>query len=156
MIVYRVCKEDEINLIFANKDFLDVGSNFSCSEISTHKYNENKKYLHFFQKKDSILYLGVLKGRYICTYDIPEDILECHRGIGYYYNYFNYRNLNAVEEYAIETDLIKMSFLKSVGYIKEDIDFDDFIDDYDTANFIDVIYDSNNEKKLSLGWQRKK
>ena len=49
-----------------------------------------------------------------------------------------------------------MSFLKSVGYIKEDIDFDDFIDDYDTVNFIDAIYDSNNEKKLSLRWQRKK
>ena len=35
-------------------------------------------------------------------------------------------------------------------------DFDDFIDDYDTVNFIDAIYDSNNEKKLSLRWQRKK
>lgn len=81
MKVYRLCRQNEIDEILQNKSFQNVG-NF-CSEDktkNTHQYNANKKYLHFFRDKSSLLYLNTLKNRYICTLDIPEYILNSKIG----------------------------------------------------------------------------
>ena len=66
MLVYRICKKDEIDNILNNKSFVNVGNNYNYSCINNHNYNENKKYLHFFLNLDSILYLRTLKDRYLC------------------------------------------------------------------------------------------
>lgn len=150
MLVYRICKKTEIEKIFIDNNFANVGYNFSISNLNNHNYNENCKYLHFFPQKGFIFYLGTLKDRYICIYDIPEDILNRCKGIGYYWNFINYSTLNEVTEYAIENYAVDLEFLKQVGYIKKDIEFEDYLDDYDLSNFIDIIYTSTDDKKLVL------
>lgn len=53
-------------------------------------------------------------------------------------------------EYAIENYAVDLEFLKQVGYIKKDIEFEDYLDDDDLSNFIDIIYTSTDDKKLVL------
>ena len=79
MLVYRICKKSELERIFEDNNFTNVGYNFPVSDLNTHNYTENSKYLHFFLKKESIFYLRTLKDRYICIYDIPEDILNRYK-----------------------------------------------------------------------------
>ena len=150
MVVYRVCKKEELKKILEDNSFRNIGYNFFDSNLNTHKYNINSKYLHFFLNKDSILYLRTLKDRYICIYDIPEDILKQSEGIGYYWDYINYRVLNEVTEYAVESSNIKMIYLKQVSYIKKDIDDEEFLDDYDLSEYVDTIYNSVEGKRLLL------
>ena len=76
MLVYRICKKSELERIFEDTNFTSVGYNFPVFDLNIHNYTENSKYLHFFLKKESIFYLRTLKDRYICIYDIPEDILN--------------------------------------------------------------------------------
>lgn len=150
MIVYRICKKEEIQEIFRDNSFTNVGS-YSCdSNLNTHHYDKNNKYLHFFLNKDSIFYLRTLKDRYICVYDMPEDILEQYKGIGYYWDYINYKNLNEVIEYAVEISNIKMAYLKQIGYIKQDLDYEDFLEDDVLMGYVDVIYNNISEKRLVL------
>lgn len=150
MIVYRICKRTELQKIFEYNNFTNVGYNFSILDLNTHNYNKNSKYLHFFKNKESIFYLRTLKDRYICVYDIPEDILNRYKGIGYYLDYINYRILNEVTEYAIENNVIDLKFLKQVGYIKRDIEFEEYLDDCDLTDFIEIIYTCTGDKKLVL------
>lgn len=150
MIVYRICKKEELEKIFMDNSFLNVGYKFDISNLNTHQYNKNSRYLHFFLDKDSMFYLRTLKDRYVCIYDIPCDILKKYEGIGYYYDYINYSNLNEVIECAVETSNIKIDYLKQVSYIKKDIDYEDLIDDYDLSEFVDAIYNSVDEKRLVL------
>lgn len=150
MIVYRICKKEELQKVIEDNNFTNTGYNFSVSDLNTHNYNKNSKYLHFFLNKESIFYLRTLKDRYICVYDIPEDILNRYKGIGYYWDYINYRTLNKVTEYAIENKVIDLKFLKQVSYIKRDIDFEEYLDDYEMRNFIEIIYNCIEDKKLVL------
>ena len=55
MLVYRVCSRDEINKIFQNDSFSTIGplgEDFikyqEARDINNHKYDPQKRYLHFF------------------------------------------------------------------------------------------------------------
>ena len=58
MKVYRLCNESEIESILTNKDFKNAGHNCNNNpHKNTHQYIQGKKYLHFFKKKNSLLYI---------------------------------------------------------------------------------------------------
>lgn len=147
MIVYRVCKKDEIDNILSNKSFINVGNNFNYSCKNNHSYNKDKKYLHFFLNLDSILYLRTLKDRYLCIYEIDDDLLKKNEGLGYYLNYVSYNNLDEVIEYRLENKDINFDNLKQVYYINKDIDYEDLLYNFDILESADIIY--NVEERTS-------
>ena len=142
MLVYRICKKDEIDNILNNKSFVNVGNNYNYSCINNHNYNENKKYLHFFLNLDSILYLRTLKDRYLCIYDIDDNILNKNEGLGYYLNYISYSILDEVIEFRLENKEINFDYLKQVYYINKYIDYEEFLDNFDVSKFSDIIYNT--------------
>ena len=142
MIVYRVCKKDEIDNILNNKLFINVGNNFNYSCINNHSYNKDTKYLHFFLNLDSILYLRTLKDRYLCIYDIDDNILNKNEGLGYYLNYISYSTLDEVIEFRLENKEINFDYLKQVYYINKYIDYEEFLDNFDISKFSDIIYNT--------------
>ena len=148
MLVYRICKKDEIDNILNNKSFVNVGNNFNYSCINNHNYNENKKYLHFFLNLDSILYLRTLKDRYLCIYDIDDNILNKNEGLGYYLNYISYNTLDEVIEYRLENTDINFNDLKQVYYINNYIDYEDFLDNFDISKFFEIIYNTKERTTL--------
>lgn len=143
MIVYRLCKEEEIREIISTKSFKKIGKKCQNNpNVNTHKYIEGHNYLHFFKDYSCIYYLNISKGNYICTYDIPDEILRKNIGIGYYLDRFFMRNLDSVEEYAIESTLINYSFLKQVAKINGYIDFEDYLEG-SHDKYIETIYDKS-------------
>lgn len=148
MLVYRICKEKEISQIFNHYNFNEIGQYYKKTDINNHNYDENELYLHFFIKKDSIFYFNTTNGMYICTYDIPEDILEKYEGIGYYYDYINYRYICNVTEYAVKSREINFDFLERVELIKETIDIEDFLEEYELNGFLKIIYEKSTPKRL--------
>ena len=146
MLVYRVCKKEEIDNILSDKSFINVGNNFNYSCINNHSYNKEKKYLHFFLNLDSILYLRTLKDRYLCIYDIEDNILNKNKGLGYYLNYISYNTLDEVIEYRLENKDINFDNLKQVYYINNYIDYEDLLYNFDILRFTDIIY--NTEERI--------
>ena len=142
MLVYRICKKDEIDNILNNKSFVNVGNNYNYSCINNHNYNKDKKYLHFFLNLDSILYLRTLKDRYLCIYDIDDNILNKNEGLGYYLNYISYSTLDEVIEFRLENKEINFDYLKQVYYINKYIDYEEFLDNFDMSKFSDIIYNT--------------
>ena len=119
MLVYRVCTKSEVDKILNTGDYTKIGiyGIFGLNGKNNHNYKFDKLYLHFFKNKKSIfLYL---KGNYITTYDIPENILNHHIGIGKYPHFFNSNNLIEVFEYAIESELIHFEYLKKLKELKK-------------------------------------
>ena len=128
MLVYRICNKEEITNILNNQSFTNIGNRFKVDiKKNHHKYNENIKYMHFFNDYDSVFYLNVTNGYYICTYDIPEDLLEKYKGIGLYLDRIQLIIKECVIEYAIPNTEIKFSYLTKIEKINEYIDFDDFV-----------------------------
>ena len=143
MVVYRICKKEEIEHIFNDKNFKNVGKTFEINKnTNTHLYTADKKYIHFFKDKDSIFYLDTCADMYICTYCIPDSLLERHYGVGFYLDRTNFRTLEKVSEYAIENELINFNQLLKIERIKEYIDIEDYIY-YDITSKIQTIYLSN-------------
>ncbi len=143
MIVYRICKEEEIEHILNDKNFKNIGKTFKPNQaINTHLYKTNKNYIHFFKNIDSIFYLNTYANIYICTYCIPDNLLEEHYGIGYYLDRTNFNTLEKVPEYAIENEFIHFNQLLKIERIKEYIDIEDYIY-YDISPKIETIYLSN-------------
>ena len=125
MKVFRLCNIDEQELILNQRGFLNTGCECEIyPNINTHKYIPGKKYLHFFEKEISILYLFPEEGTFVCVYDIPEDILEQAKGTGFYLDFINYTDLHQITEYAIESDKINFKHLKKVYVVKSTLDFD--------------------------------
>ena len=154
MLVYRVCSQNEINKIFQNDDFSKIGclgEDFikyqKMRDINNHKYNPEKLYLHFFDDIWSVSYWKAIKGNYICTYDVPDDILNNCFGVGKYLNPISESNDNVcVSEYAVESNKIKKEYLVRVEEIIDDIEFTDdneveILDDY-----LKVIYEREPKK----------
>ena len=86
MKVYRVCDKEEIDKILSGVDFKDIGApgirykkEPGEIDLNTHIYDENEMYMHFFPDFKDLFYLNLEEGRYICLYDIPEEILESKR-----------------------------------------------------------------------------
>ena len=112
MLVYRICDDREITTIINERSFNNIGKKYiSNNKLSTHKYDPNKKYIHFFKKYSDIFYLNTAEKTYICIYDIPDNILEQSKGIGFYIDRMMMRNLESVEEYAIDIDLLSFDYL---------------------------------------------
>ena len=150
MIVYRISKLEEIKKILSNKSLEGIGKYFEeSSKLSTHKYL-NKPYLHFFHNLDSIFYLRTLKDRYLCIYDIPEEVLEKNVGLGYYLDYFSLRGKRKVKEYAISIEDLEYEYLKEINYIKEFIDLDNYFYYNDLNEKMLTIYKKKDHKKLTL------
>lgn len=128
MLVYRICKELEIRKIFENDSLNDIGKAFiNNKKINNHNYEPNKKYLHFFKEYSSVFYLNTESGYYICTFDIPEFILENNAGEGYYLDITNWRNKEKVTEYAIKTEELDFNYLIKIDKITEYIDYEDYL-----------------------------
>lgn len=144
MLLYRICTNKELNLILTN-NFSEVGS-FGAELIeyqkekgmNTHKYEADKYYMHFYKDKDNVLFGNTSAGNYVCTYDIPDEILDNSFGYGQYLSPFNLESIVSVPEYAIESNIIKKEYIKRIEIIKETIEFCD--DDY--PNSLDDFFES--------------
>lgn len=147
MKVYRLCRKNEIDRILGSKNFEDVGDAFQNSDKNTHNYIPNEKYMHFFKDKSGLLYLNTLKDRYICVYDIPNEILDKHSGKGKYLNFIAFSFYDEVTEYAIPSKLINFNYLKSIEKIIKDIDYEDFYQDENLNGFVDNIFESDINNK---------
>ena len=146
MILYRICSNREVNLIL-NNNFSEVGSlgaNLieyqNQKGMNNHKYEVDKYYMHFYKDKDNILFGNAFAGNYVCTYDIPDEILDNNFEYGQYLSPFDLESIVSVPEYAIESNKIKKEYIKTIEIIKETIDLCD--DDYPNSldGFFERIY----------------
>ena len=148
MIVYRLSNKNEVDEILSNKNFNNVGSFFEIDKKkNNHKYNSNKKYLHFFRDKYSLLFLNMKKGEFICTYNIPDDILKEKSGYGAYLNFVTFKEVVPVPEFAVESELITFDYLVKIDKIIKDIEHEDFLFNEKLTNLIDNIYNKDNENQ---------
>ena len=134
MLVYRVCLEEEIKKIFETKNYEVVGTlgaEFNKNEeevnLNTHVYDKDELYMHFFPEFKNLGYLNLEAGMYICSYDIPEEILNSSKGMGQYANPFTYTVLDELVEYAIKSKDIKFEYLEAVDLIVNNIENLDFL-----------------------------
>ena len=136
MLVYRLSNKEEIEVLFETKDISDICRCFTPSKkLNNFKYDKNTKYIHFYKDFESTFYLDLSKDKYICIYDIPELTLERHKGIGLYLDREFMNRLDMVKEYAIPSEEMDYSYLKSVTRVTDTIDFDDYLED----NYIDKL-----------------
>jgi len=151
MLVYRLCKEEEIKEILDTRKFKNVGKSFKINaSANTHKYIDKEKYLHFFNKKDDVLYFNTPSGYFICTYDIPYKLLDRFNGIGFYFDRVKFRTLEQVIEYAIPINYISFENLVKIEEIKDDIDYDDYL--YNNMdNKLITIYEKEIKKDNKKG-----
>ena len=155
MKVYRLCRQEEIEKIFNDKGFQNVGQEcIQDKTINSHLYKENQKYLHFFPKFDDLLYLNTTEGNYICTYDIPDDILRARKGIGKYVDFVRFMHLIDVEEYAVETSALSINHLLCVFKIDKFIDYEDLLFDRSLKGFITPMYVKPSKKPLTLDLEK--
>lgn len=145
MLVYRLCKEVEIIEVLKSKKFKNVGKCFKPNKnTNTHKYMNGVKYLHFFDDMANLFHFDTAEGYYICTYDIPYQLLDEYKGIGYYLDLYNFKTFEQVVEYAIPGSQLSFDYLMRIEEIKEDMDFDDF------------LYNSMNNKLITIYQNDKK
>lgn len=150
MIVYRVCHIDEMELLL-NGNFNDAGKCYSrvlMKDTNKHDYMSGVKYMHFFDRLESILYLRRLTGFYLCYYDIPEGILEEGKGIGYYLDLSSFRNFDPVNEYAIPTSKLSMDYLVKIDRIDGRIDLDDYLENPDLSRYMNEMYVKDSDNRL--------
>ena len=141
MVVYRLCSELEYKKILNTMSFDDIGSLCSNnSRLNTHKYKTNQKYLHFFKDLNSIFYLYLKPGLYMCTYDIPDELLEKYVGVGQYLDIVFMRKLENVVEYAIPNNEILFDYLKRIEKVSKYIDYEEYFDD-EYKDSLEVVYD---------------
>lgn len=125
MLVYRICTQKEVDYILDNKDFNGVGSPSTAFGNNTHQYEEGYNYLHFFARKSSILlHWRNTTGYYLCTYDIPESILNEHFGTGSYPIHFIYGMgiYTDLKEYAIPTFEMDFNFLRKIEILNQELE----------------------------------
>ena len=148
MIVYRIAKEEEIKTILGEESLENIGRECKVDyKLNNHNYLPGKKYLHFYPDYGSIFYTSSQAKRYICTYDIPDDVLERSKGIGYYLDLEFYEHLQEVTEYAIETDILDFSYLKKIEMMTDLILFEDYCyDEY--RDKIETIYEQCSQKVI--------
>lgn len=148
MKVVRLCNKCEVEEILQRRSFEHVGHKCEIdSKKNTHQYLSDKKYMHFFKNEIGILHLSPTKGKYICVYDIPEDILKASEGRGFYYDFINFKTIQEIEEYAISNEEIKFGYLDKVFIIDQDIDFDYYPKREEISNNISCIYDFTSLKE---------
>ena len=124
MIVYRFLCEKELHKIL-NGDIKNLGRKFIISKCNTHRYNPNKKYMHFFKSKDGIAKIQQIshkfeeEKKYICEFEIPMMVLMRGRGFGYY----NPRGYDVdrakLEEFRVSTDVFKTEWLRNYTLVEK-------------------------------------
>ena len=125
MRVFRLCNSNEIERIIENKSLAQIGKSYKIDPIkNTHQYVDGKKYMHFFKDEIDLLYLSPQKGKHICVYYIPDDLLKESKGYGNYADFVLMEKIERIEEYAIPSEKMKLGYLKIIYMITEDIDFD--------------------------------
>ena len=150
MLVYRVCKEDEFESIVNGIAFDGLGSyyDFDTSKLNNHNYIDNEYYFHFFKEISSVVFLGELKNNYLCYYEIPEDVLEQYKGVGFYNEPgLIYRKFDLVE-YAVPSKLIKLEYIVGIDKIKTEIELDDYYEDPSLHDYVEMVYYQGEDKKL--------
>ena len=126
MYLYRVCDEEEYGKIINNDS--NIGKYMTGNpRLNNHKYKKDTKYLHFFAQESDILYLNNLKNKYLCTYNIPDELAAQHKGEAYYLDILNFKRIENVIEYAIPSDIIDLSYLEKVEQLIAEIDIDDYM-----------------------------
>ena len=147
MRVYRVCDEKEVKTILKDRSLKNVGNVFTVDEkLNTHKYKEGVKYMHFFREYGDVFYFDSKDRNYICSYEIPREILKPREGVGYYLDRELFRTWEKVEEFAVEVDLLNINNLIRVEKINDLIFFDEFIAN-DYHDKIEQVYQSKILKK---------
>lgn len=150
MIVYRVCHIDELDNLIKGR-FEELGKEYNreiMKDTNTHMYHDGVKYLHFFERLESIMYLRRVSGFYLCYYDIPEDLLDKGKGEGYYVKLDTMDRLVNVSEFAIPTSDLSMNNLIKIDRINSRIDLDYYIEDPDLTRFMQEMYTVDKDKRL--------
>ena len=115
--VYRYISQRELGLL-ENGDFESLGSTYSRKEVSnTHKYNEDEKYLHFFDSTNlpsTVLHSLSKTKEFLCEFEIDKSILSHHKGTGYYTPQGYDFDYTSVTEYAIPTSEYNPNWLTSI------------------------------------------
>ncbi len=147
MLVYRVCSNIELSKILSQKCFDDIGSKYENNYNNNHDYIPNTFYMHFFANKEDIFHLNNDLKRFICTYEIPEDVLAFYEGVGLY-DGFNGHQEEYLAEFAIPSSLISMSSLKCVEALPFGFNHASFIErgDYNSTILYDGIKKPNLKK----------
>ena len=151
MLVYRVCSKSEIIKLINNKSFDEIGSKYENIQNNNHSYIPNIFYMHFFKNKEDIFYLRNTLKRFICTFDIDENLLEEYKGIGKYINKIDVRKDDYVIEYAIPSKLISLINLKSIEVLPLNFNYYNYLDlkDYQST-FIYSEKEHNNVLNIKL------
>lgn len=145
MIVYRLCHKIEAQKLLNGEDFQNIGRPFEKKvTLNNFDYLENEHYLHFFKKFSNIFYLKPHEGQYICTYDIPEEILKVSEGIGYYHNYIHPDFLmDDVPEYAINTKLLDYEYLVKMQQFTMYVNHKDYFEDVTLSEALETVYENS-------------
>lgn len=142
MRVYRLCNKDEAEFILKNRNFENIGHKCqNDSTKNTHQYIQDVNYMHFFEKEINLLYLYPSKGKMICVYDIPDEILSSSIGRGVYLDFIDFEDMQEVKEYAIESDKVKFEYLEKIHIIEKDLDFDYVPKPDELYEGLSVVYD---------------
>ncbi len=149
MLVYRICDKEEVKKIINGISFDDIGNCFTVnSDLNTHQYKSDIRYLHFFKNYDSVFYLNVTNGYYICTYNIPEEILDLYSGIGLYRDRLFFKSLEEVPEYAVPSNEIKSNYLERIDKVTDYIDFEDYVYGNYVDNLITIYHYNQSREKV--------
>ena len=99
MKVYRIANRLEIDKFLENKSFNNVGSTFNeTCKNNSHHYKKNTFYMHFFDSKDDIFYFNSPLKRFLCTYNIPDEVTKGYLGLGKYISKYD----SSKEDYVLE------------------------------------------------------
>lgn len=129
MYAFRLASDSEVSSILKNESFEEIGSISENDNKNNHVYDLNKKYMHFFDNFNSLLYLNLNTDNYICIYNIPDEVIKKYKGYGYYYDLINFKELERIPEYAVPSSELRFEYLKIVYKINRYLDYEDIIND---------------------------
>ena len=154
MIVYRLCSSGEGELILENKGYDQIGGmgqNFIDLQkrkgSNTFNYEPYELYMHFFKSKEDVFKLSVnnyiFESYYICTYDIPDELLE--EGTGKYGEEIEFKNPQNIQEFSIKSSLMKYEYLVKMEKITKTISIDE-LDFNPLDNYLEERYNKEDNK----------
>lgn len=146
MLVYRLCRIGEVNKLLQEKSVENIGVSGQLlierqhkENVNNHVYNYQKEYLHFYKRLESIFYLYT-EDKYLCTYDIPEEILEKYLGYGFYRDFRTRGRIVSTVEYAIDIEELSFDYLVKIDKILEYINYEDYLFDPSLHEELETIY----------------
>ena len=113
MILYRVCNDEEYKNIISN-NYNIIGNVCKKTSINSHNYKDGHKYLHFFDNLSNIFYLDINEKKYLCIYEIPDDIAIKYKGYGLYCDYIRFKGLEKIDEFAIDMEELSIEYINKI------------------------------------------